>query len=60
MLIGSIQGWVEFNQDVTPLDELPVLHMNGGDHTAFIRLNDLGVPVGNNLALCRGNNIDPA
>ena len=60
MLVGSVLGRIEFNQDLSPLDDLPVLYVDRGDHTRLIRLNHLGVAAGNNLALCRGDNVDPS
>src|SRR5574341_478206 len=60
VLVGSVLSRVELNKDLPSLDDLPILYVNGGDYARLIGLSHLGVPAGNNLALCRSDDIDPS
>src|SRR4029077_15316106 len=53
-----VHGWIEFNENVTNLDALPVVNVNRSDHADFERLDDLGAAAGNDLAWRRCHNID--
>jgi hypothetical protein len=62
--IGSVLRGIELDQYITLLHHLTILHMDGSDQAGFEllddRLDDLGVATGNDLALSRGDNVDPA
>src|SRR5260370_36629009 len=53
-----VHGWIEFDENVTNLDALPVVNMNRSTHADFERLDDLGAAAGNDLAWRRCHNID--
>lgn len=62
--IGPVLRGIQLDQHVALLDDLAVLHMDSSDKTGLEllddRLDDLGVPAGNDLALGRSHDVDPA
>ena len=59
IVISPVQRRIQIDQHVALPHELPVLHMDRGNHTRFIGLNHLRIAARNDLAPGRRNDIDP-
>ena len=56
--LGRVGGRVEFNEDLARFDALPVLDMDGADHTNLERLDHLGASALNDLARRASDELD--
>ena len=58
--LGKIHGGVELDEHVARLHRHAVAHVNGAHHSRLVRLNGLGATAGDDLAGCRGDDVDLA
>jgi hypothetical protein len=58
--LGEVHGGVELDEHVARLYRHPVAHVNGAYDAGLVGLNGLGAAAGDDLAGCRGDDVDLA